>query len=120
MSLPSARSFNGYRGVQSIVQMPRSFNRFSSSTIMMAANGEKCPDCKCDPVNLKSDFSKLNVNKGVTLKSFKGYLANKDFAKDILAPAYDTLNTKEAKKMANGNPKSFLYVNKPEIAMAND
>ena len=56
----------------------------------------------------------------MTLKSFKGYLANQEYAKDILAPAYDTLNTMEAKQMAENNPRSFLYVNKPEIALPSD
>jgi len=33
----------------------------------------------------------------------------------IIAPPYDVVNTEEAKEMADGNPMSFLHVNKPEI-----
>lgn len=33
----------------------------------------------------------------------------------MIAPAYDTLNTEEARAASAGNPMSFLHVNKPEI-----
>lgn len=51
----------------------------------------------------------------VKIRSFKGYLANKDHVHKVISPAYDTLNTEEARDMADGNPMSFLHVNKPEI-----
>jgi uncharacterized protein (DUF1015 family) len=35
----------------------------------------------------------------------------------VISPAYDTLNTEEARAMADGNPMSFLNVNKPEITL---
>jgi len=51
----------------------------------------------------------------VKVRSFKGYLAHQDHADKIIAPAYDVLNTEEARAMADGNPMSFLHCNKPEI-----
>ncbi len=51
----------------------------------------------------------------VTIRPFKGYLANQDKCDKIISPAYDTLNSDEARVMAAGNPLSFLHVNKPEI-----
>ena len=51
----------------------------------------------------------------VTFRAFKGHLAKQEIADRILSPAYDTLNTAEARKMAAGNPLSFLNVVKPEI-----
>ena len=53
----------------------------------------------------------------VKLRSFKGHLANKEIAQKVLSPPNDTLDTNEAKQMAEGNPMSFLHVVKPEIAM---
>lgn len=51
----------------------------------------------------------------VKVKAFRGYLVNTELADKILSPPYDVLNTQEAKIMADGNPYSFLHVNKPEI-----
>jgi uncharacterized protein (DUF1015 family) len=51
----------------------------------------------------------------VKVRPFKGHLANKDNCDKVIAPAYDTLNTEEAKQQSEGNPMSFLHVNKPEI-----
>ena len=51
----------------------------------------------------------------VKVRGFKGYLANKENCGKVISPAYDVLNTAEARKMADGNPMSFLHVNKPEI-----
>ena len=59
-------------------------------------------------------FSTLN-KKMVTIKPFKGYLANQNNCDKIISPAYDTLNSEEARLMSDGNPMSFLHVNKPEI-----
>ena len=44
-------------------------------------------------------------------------MANQENASKIIAPAYDTLNSEEARVMAAGNPMSFLNVNKPEITL---
>ena len=51
----------------------------------------------------------------VKVRPFQGYLANKENCHKVIAPAYDTLNTEEARAMAAGNEMSFLHVNKPEI-----
>ena len=56
----------------------------------------------------------------VKIRPFKGFLANQDNVGKVISPAYDTLNTEEARAMADGNPMSFLNVNKPEITMAAD
>jgi uncharacterized protein (DUF1015 family) len=40
----------------------------------------------------------------VLFKSFKGYLAKQENVSSIISPAYDTLNTAEARKLAAGNP----------------
>lgn len=51
----------------------------------------------------------------VKIRSFKGALANKDHVGEVISPAYDTLNTEEAREQAKDNAMSFLHVNKPEI-----
>eukprot|EP00347_Sterkiella_histriomuscorum_P011131 403373640 len=51
----------------------------------------------------------------VKIRPFKAYLANKSLAKQILAPEYDVISSSEARVIAQGNPYSFLRVNKPEI-----
>jgi len=56
----------------------------------------------------------------VSVRPFKGFLAKKDMVAKIISPAYDTLNSEEARAEAEGNPSSFLNVNKPEITLAKD
>ena len=51
----------------------------------------------------------------VKVKPFKAFLANKTLAPKIISPPYDVLSSAEARVMADGNPYSFLHVNKPEI-----
>ncbi len=51
----------------------------------------------------------------VTVKPFKGYLANRSLAQRLISPPYDVINSSEARKIAHGNPYSFLHVKKPEI-----
>jgi uncharacterized protein (DUF1015 family) len=51
----------------------------------------------------------------VKFRRFQGFLANAKHVSKIISPEYDTINSKEARKMANSNPFSFLRVNKPEI-----
>jgi len=53
----------------------------------------------------------------VTVRPFKGYLANVKLAQKLISPPYDVINTVEARQMASGNPYSFLNVNKPEITL---
>lgn len=53
----------------------------------------------------------------VKIRPFKAFLANQEHCDKVISPAYDTLNTEEAREMAQGNPMSFLNVNKPEITL---
>ena len=52
---------------------------------------------------------------GVKVRPFRGFLANQEHCDKVISPAYDVLDTNEARQMAEGNPMSFLHVNKPEI-----
>jgi len=56
----------------------------------------------------------------VKIRAFRGFLANQTHCSRVIAPAYDTLNTKEALAMAGDNEMSFLRVNKPEINLSAD
>ena len=49
------------------------------------------------------------------VKPFKALRPVKDKAAQVASPPYDVLNSDEARKMAEGNPISFLHINKPEI-----
>jgi len=51
------------------------------------------------------------------IRAFKGVRPKAELAKAVCAPPYDVINSDEARKMAEGNPQSFLYVDKPEIAL---
>ncbi|NLI75600.1 MAG: DUF1015 domain-containing protein [Candidatus Riflebacteria bacterium] len=50
-----------------------------------------------------------------TVRPFRGLRAPQDIAPKLAALPYDVLNSEEARKMAEGNPHSFLHVTKPEI-----
>jgi uncharacterized protein (DUF1015 family) len=54
----------------------------------------------------------------VLIKPFKGFLANKQIAHKLISPPYDVINSLEARKLAEGNPYSFLHVKKPEINLS--
>jgi len=54
----------------------------------------------------------------VKVRRFAAHLANKECPDKVISPAYDTLNTAEAREMAEGNPMCFLHVNKPEIDLS--
>lgn len=54
------------------------------------------------------------------LKPFKGIRPRTDIAEKVASRPYDVLNSAEAKKEAQGNPYSFLHVNKPEIDLPED
>lgn len=49
-----------------------------------------------------------------TVKPFKGLRPTKDFER-IACPPYDVISSQEAREMAQGNPESFLHIDKPEI-----
>lgn len=54
------------------------------------------------------------------LKPFRGLRPPKEIVKDLASRPYDVLNSKEARKEAEGNPYSFLRVVKPEIELPED
>ena len=56
----------------------------------------------------------------VSVKPFRGYLANVSLAQKLISPPYDVINSTEARLMAAGNQYSFLNVNKPEITLPVD
>ena len=56
----------------------------------------------------------------VTVRPFKGFVANAKLAQQLISPPYDVINTQEARRMAEGNKYSFLRVNKPEIELGVD
>ena len=52
------------------------------------------------------------------VKPFKAVRPKKDLVGKIASPPYDVINSKEARKLAEGNPYSFLHVVKPEIDLS--
>lgn len=54
------------------------------------------------------------------VRPFRGLRPKPEFAKDVVAPPYDVLNTAEARQRAHGRPYSFLHISKPEIDLAED
>ncbi|MBN2491347.1 MAG: DUF1015 domain-containing protein [Planctomycetes bacterium] len=49
------------------------------------------------------------------IKPFRAYRPRPDLVQQVACPPYDVLSSEEARRMAAGNPVSFLHVNKPEI-----
>ncbi len=49
------------------------------------------------------------------VRPMKGLRPKPEFASQVASPPYDVLNTQEARAMAQGNPNSFLRVNKSEL-----
>ena len=56
----------------------------------------------------------------VNVKPFRGFRPRPEKAHQIASPPYDVLNSEEARKMAQGEPLSFLHVVKPEIDLSPD
>ncbi len=54
------------------------------------------------------------------LKPFRGFRPKLELAQKVASPPYDVLNSEEAKQEAQGNPYTFLHVNKPEIDLPAD
>ncbi|HLF34971.1 MAG TPA: DUF1015 family protein [Cyclobacteriaceae bacterium] len=52
----------------------------------------------------------------VFIKSFRAFRPKEKFVSQVAARPYDVINTAEARREAEGNPKSFLHVTKPEIS----
>lgn len=54
------------------------------------------------------------------VRPFRGLRPKPEYAKDVVAPPYDVLNTAEARQRAQGRPHSFLHISKPEIDLPAD
>lgn len=52
------------------------------------------------------------------IRPFRGLRANPKFVQFIASPPYDTLSTAEARELAARNPKSFVRIDKPEVAFS--
>jgi uncharacterized protein (DUF1015 family) len=57
---------------------------------------------------------------GVTIRPFKAVRPRAELAEKVAALPYDVMNTEEARQMADGNPYSFLRVDKAEIDLPPD
>mmetsp|Transcript_4848 Transcript_4848/g.7282 ORF Transcript_4848/g.7282 Transcript_4848/m.7282 type:complete len:432 (-) Transcript_4848:307-1602(-) len=51
----------------------------------------------------------------VRVEPFRAFRPPANIAEEVAAPPYDVLNSDEARVLAEGKPKSFLRVNKPEV-----
>jgi len=51
----------------------------------------------------------------ISIRPLRGLRPPKDLVAQVAAPPYDVISSEEARIMAQGNPLSFLHVNKPEI-----
>jgi len=49
------------------------------------------------------------------IRPFRGLRPTREFAAKVASPPYDVLSSDEARTMVQGNPDSFLRVNKPEV-----
>ena len=49
------------------------------------------------------------------IKPFRALRPTRELAPQVASPPYDVVNRSEAKKIARGNPYSFLHINKPDI-----
>lgn len=49
------------------------------------------------------------------LQPFRAWRPRPELAAEVASPPYDVLSSEEARRMAEGNPLSFLHVGKPEI-----
>ncbi len=54
------------------------------------------------------------------IKPFRGLRPTQALASKVASHPYDVINREEAKKIAEGNPFSFLHINKPEIDMPDE
>jgi len=53
-------------------------------------------------------------------RPFRGLRARKDLAARIASHPYDVLDSAEARRLAQGDPDTFLHVEKPEIDLSED
>ena len=54
------------------------------------------------------------------LRPFKAIRPKKEYASKVAALPYDVMNSEEARRMVEGNPYSFLHVDKAEIDLPED
>ena len=54
----------------------------------------------------------------MNIRAFAAVRPNKEDAALVASVPYDVVDTAEAKALAEGNPKSFLHVSRPEIDLA--
>lgn len=52
------------------------------------------------------------------IRTFSPLRPPNDLADVVASPPYDVIDSLEARRMAVGNPKTFLHINKPEIDLA--
>ena len=57
---------------------------------------------------------------GPLVRPFAALRPTPERAAEVAAPPYDVLSTEEARRLANGNPWSFLHISKPEIDLPPD
>ena len=50
-----------------------------------------------------------------TVRPFRAFRPRPEVAPRVASPPYDVINTAEARRLAEGNPWSFLHVSRPEI-----
>ena len=53
-----------------------------------------------------------------TLRPFRAVRPRPEYVEEIASPPYDVVSTDEARAQAEGNPRSFLHVARPEIDLA--
>ncbi len=64
--------------------------------------------------------STLGRDRGIApgmadLRPFRAFRPRPDLAERVASPPYDVVSTAEARRLADGNPYSFLHVTRPEI-----
>jgi len=55
-----------------------------------------------------------------TLRPFRAVRPRPEFVEEIASVPYDVISTAEARELAEGNPRSFLHVARPEIDLPED
>src|SRR5262245_13412617 len=50
-----------------------------------------------------------------TVRPFQAFRPPVELCLEVASPPYDVIDTKEARALAAGKPKSFLHVSRPEI-----
>ena len=53
-----------------------------------------------------------------TIRPFRAVRPRPEYVEEVASPPYDVVSTEEARAQAEGNPRSFLHVARPEIDLA--